>query len=216
MTWLFAILLAAFAFALIVFVFKAPRSGWEAVGAALLVGIAGYGMQASPDQPGAPKAAVQQIADDPEAVVEARGDLVEQNLGQPKDRNLVIADAFARNGQFANAAGVLRGAVEQNPNDFEAWLALGNALLAHSEGFLTPATIYAYGQAQRVDPEHPGPAFFLGMGLAQSGQFAEARETWADLLARSGADAPWRADLEMRLARLDQLMAAQAAAQAGR
>jgi cytochrome c-type biogenesis protein CcmH len=162
--------------------------------------------------PGAPKQAAQQIAENPEAVVEARGELVEEKLGQPKDRYLVIADGFARNGQYANAASVLLGAVEDNPKNFEAWLAMGNALLAHSEGFLTPAAIHAYEKAAEADPEHPGPAFFLGLGLAQSGRFAEARKTWADLLERSAEDAPWREDLEFRLQRLDMLIASQSGA----
>ena len=41
MSWVLAGGLAVLAFAAIAFVFKAPRRGWEAVGAALLLGLAG-------------------------------------------------------------------------------------------------------------------------------------------------------------------------------
>ena len=47
----------------------------------------------------------------------------------------------------------------------------------------------------------------LGLAMAQSGRLAEARGLWAELLARSPADAPWRADLEQRLQKLDAFIA---------
>lgn len=56
MIWALAILTALAAFLLAVLL-RAPRKGWEAIGAALLVGIAGYAFQASPGLSGAPKEA---------------------------------------------------------------------------------------------------------------------------------------------------------------
>lgn len=214
MTWVMVILIAAATFGLIL-ALRAPRVGWEAVGAALLVGIAGYALQASPSLPGAPKEAAQQSTKSGAALVEARKQLAEaQTSGEGLNRWLVIGDALARNGQFGDAAGVILGAVEKNPNDADAWLALGNALVGHAEGTLTPAALYSLGRAAQADPTHPGPPFFLGLALIQSGKLAEGRQLWADLLARSPADAPWRGDLAERLARLDAFIAMQAARQA--
>jgi cytochrome c-type biogenesis protein CcmH len=127
---------------------------------------------------------------------------------------MVIGDALARNGQYGEAAGVILGAVERDPKNADAWLAMANALVGHAEGNLTPAAFYAYGRAAQADPAHPGPPFFLGLGLAQSGKLAEARGLWAELLARSPKDAPWRADLAERLQRLDAFIAMQAQQQA--
>ena len=45
------------------------------------------------------------------------------------------------------------------------------------------------------------------MALIQSGRLAEGRAIWADLLARSPKEAPWRGDLEKRLAELDSFVA---------
>lgn len=214
MTWVMVILFALATFGLIL-ALRAPRVGWEAVGAALLVGIAGYALQASPSLPGAPKEAAQQSAKSGAALVEARQQLAEaQASGEGLNRWLVIGDALARNGQFGDAAGVILGAVEKNPQDADAWLALGNALVGHAEGTLTPAALYSLGRAAQADPTHPGPPFFLGLALIQSGKLAEGRQLWADLLARSPADAPWRADLAERLTRLDAFIAMQAARQA--
>ncbi len=214
MTWALVILTALVAFTLAVML-RAPRKGWEAIGAALLVGIAGYTFQASPGLPGAPKEAAEQAAKSGAAMVQARQQLAQaQASGQGLNRWLVIGDALARNGQYGEAAGVILGAVEREPKNADAWLAMANALVGHAEGNLTPAALYAYGRAAEADPAHPGPPFFLGLALAQSGKLAEARGLWAELLARSPQDAPWRADLAERLQRLDAFIAMQAQQQA--
>ena len=210
MSWALIIALAALAFAALVFLFKVPRGGWEAVGAALLLGLAGYALQGSPAQPGAPKAPAAHNKGNGQALVAARQQL-RANGAQGTSSWLVIGDAMARNGQYADAASVLLGAVEKNPKDAEGWLALGNALVGHSEGALTPAALYAYQRAATADPAHPGPPFFLGLALAQSGRLNEGRAMWVELLARSPKDAPWRADLAERLGKLDQFIAANGA-----
>jgi cytochrome c-type biogenesis protein CcmH len=213
MTWVMVAVLAVAAFAALALVFKVPRRAFEAVGSALLLGIAGFALQARPQQPGAPK---------PPALTEAKGgaELVAARQALASDPSappaswITIADAFARNGQYSDAAGVLLGAVEKDPKNADAWLALGNALIAHADGQVTPAALHAYSRAAKADPAHPGPSFFLGLALAQNGRLEEGRGLWADLLARSPAEAPWRQDLAERLARLDAFMAAQAQTQA--
>jgi cytochrome c-type biogenesis protein CcmH len=208
MGWAVAIGLALAAFALLVLAFKAPRQGWEAIGAALLVGLAGFAFQASPAQPGAPKQPEQRADTAGKALVEARRQLAGEGGPIAANRWVVIADALARNGQYADAAAVVRGAVEQEPNNAEAWLAMANNLTAHAEGNLTPAALYAYGRAGQANPQDPGPPFFLGLALASSGKLVEGRALWADLLERSPADAPWRDDLKARLERIDAFIAA--------
>ena len=210
MSWIVVIGLAALAFAAAAGPLKVPRSGWEAIGAALLLGIAGYALQGRPQQRGAPKPASERVMGDGAALVAARQEL-RSTTGSGANSWLVIGDALARNGRYADAARILQGAVRQNPADPDGWLALGNALVGHAEGTLSPAALYAYRRAAAADPEHPGPPFFLGLALAQTGRLGEARAMWAELLARSPKDAPWRADLALRLDRLDQFIAANGA-----
>ena len=210
MIWVFVLGLALAAFALAAFILKAPRGGWEAIGAALFVGIAGYALQGAPNQPGSPTTAAESTGQNGAALVAARQAMAGgQVQGQ---RLLIIADGLARQGQFGDAAGVLRGAVAANPRDGEAWLALANALVGHAGGTLSPAALMAFQRAADAAPDNPGPPFFLGLALAQSGQLAEARRIWAELVARSPAGAPWRADLTQRLSALDGVIARQAAA----
>jgi cytochrome c-type biogenesis protein CcmH len=211
MTWVLAGGLAIIAFLAAAFVLKAPRKGWEAIVAALLLGLAGYALQGSPGIPAARKAAVQKVEGNAAALVEARR-MLNGKVGPAGDNFLVIGDALARNGQYADAAGVMLGAVEKDPKNGEAWLAIANALAGHADGQLTPASLFAFRRAADADPTHPGPPFFLGLSLAQSGRLAEARDLWGDLLTRTPPDAPWRADLEQRLQQLDAIIARQQAA----
>ena len=205
MIWLAIMGLVAIVMAVLIFVTRAPRSGWEALAAALVLGLAGYALQGRPYVPAAPHPPAERVDPNPAAQVAER-----QNLagGNPVSNQwMVIADAFMRQGEFADAATVVRGAIDKDPKNGEAWLALANALVGHAEGSLSPAALYAYRHAAEASPGEPGPPFFLGLALARSGKLDEARGLWAALLARSPRDAPWRPDLEKRLARLDQIIA---------
>lgn len=208
MTWVFVIGLAVVVAVLLLFVLKVPRGGREAVGSAVLLGIAGYVTQGSPGEVGAPKVASEQVSGNAAALVEARSKVT--NSGIPTlNRWVVTADAFARNGRYADAAEVLRVAVEEDPKSSEAWLAMANAIVAHADNSLTPAALYAYRRAATADPDAPGPPFFLGLAFAQEGRLAEARTRWAEVLERAPADAQWRAPLAQQLQRLDAVIAAQ-------
>jgi len=197
------ILVAIAAFALAALALRLPRPGWTLFAAALLFGLAGYALQGSPGQAGAPKAATDQPADVGVALVEARRELFGP---APPSQYVTLSDGFARRGQFADAAGILRASLEDEPKDPEAWLALANALVENAEGQLTPAAMYAFSRGERADPASPGAGFFLGVALINSGRPLEARKLWADMLARAPESAPWRAGLEDRLRRLDGLI----------
>ena len=205
MTWVVIIALALAAFAAAVLVFRAPRAGWEAILAALVLGLAGYVAQGHPGEPAAPRAADEKPATDPEALVAIR-----QKLAGSDDQGdgwLMVADALSRHGDYADAANILRGAVAKNPANAQGWLALANALVSHAQGSLSPAALLAFGHASAIDPNAPGPPFFLGLALARSGQLTAARAQWAGLLDRSPPNAPWRGDLTQKLGQLDAMIA---------
>jgi len=198
-----ALALAAFAFA--VLVLRLPRHGLTLFGAALVFGLAGYAWQGSPGQPAAPRQASAQAANQGEAMVEGRAALFDRTLPPPD--YLLTSDAFARRGQFADAAGLLRRGLEDNPDHLEGWLALGLALIGHADGFVTPAALQAFGRARAIDPDHPGAEYFLGFAYLQSGEIRAARAVWAGLVDRSPPDAPWREGLAAEVARLDDMIA---------
>jgi cytochrome c-type biogenesis protein CcmH len=113
---------------------------------------------------------------------------------------------LARQGNYADAATLLRGIVHDNPNDSEAWLALGNALTFQAEGMMTPASLLAYRRAEELDPQGAGPAFFVGWALIRQGKLIEGREIWAQKLQEMPEDAPGRKELAARLANFDEVL----------
>jgi cytochrome c-type biogenesis protein CcmH len=203
--WLAVAALALAAFALAVLVMKLPRHGFALFGATLVFGLAGYAWQGSPGQASAPKPRIEQAGEQGTAMVEGRAALFDRS--QPPPDYLVTSDAFARRGQFEEAAGLLQKGLRENPNDLEGWLALGMALVGHADGFVTPAAVQAFGRARAIDPDHPGAEYFLGFAYLQSGEVVAARNVWAGLLAHSPADAPWREGLTAEVARLDDMIA---------
>lgn len=206
MVYLIIIIIIALAIAGVLFLGKPKRGGLELLGAAFCIGLAGYAWQGEPLQKGAPKENVAASANPNEEAIELRKTMGNK-FSSSRDW-LVIADAQSRQGKFANAAALLRNATRENPKDVDLWLGLGNALVGHSGGFISPAAMYAFQKAADISPQHPGPPFFIGLSLAQSGRLDDARTIWQELLDRSTDDAPWRPDLEERLARLDATLGA--------
>jgi cytochrome c-type biogenesis protein CcmH/NrfG len=176
---------------------RLPRAAFEAVAAALLLGLAGYALQGRPDQPDRPvrpRAATPQVE---EAEIALRNQMG-SGFGSAS-QYLMTADGAMRAGLPAAAVGFIKRGLRDHPNDPDLWLGLGNALIVHNDGQISPAATFAFQRAADIAPQHPGPPFFMGLALAQNGKFAEARAVWSELLARAPADAAWRANLEARL-----------------
>ena len=205
MSWLPIIALALGAFIIAAFVFRLPKDGWALFGAALLFGLAGYALQGNPGYAGAPKDTAPEVSEANFAMVDGRREFF--NPDSVPSRFVTVSDAFARKGQYGDAANMLGNAVEENPNDVEAWVALGNALIEHADGSLTPAALFAYSKAEQLAPRNPGAPYFLGIGLLRNGRPGEARAVWADLLEQAPEEAAWRPQLAERIERLDALIA---------
>lgn len=203
-TWLAVGALALAAFAYAVLVMKLPRHGLTLFGAVLVFGLAGYAWQGSPGVASAPKAHAEELGEQGEAMVEGRAALFDESRAPDY---LVTSDAFARQGRFGEAAGLLQKGLKDNPDDLEGWLALGLALVGHADGFVTPAAVQAFARADAINPRHPGAAYFLGNAYLQSGEVVAARNVWKGLLDRSPPDAPWREGLAEDVARLDDMIA---------
>ena len=203
MIWLWVIGLALATLVVAAYLFRLPRAAACAMASALMLGLAGYAMQAEPDKAGAPVLLAKADKADGSPVIEARKPFFED---APAASYMILADAFARKGQYADAAGVLRGALKTHPDDAQAWLALGNALVAHANGTMSPPARLAYERASLAAPGNPGPGFFMGVAELQAGNLAEAHKLWSAALAAAPADAPGRDLMEQRLARFDELI----------
>jgi len=172
--------------------------------AALLFGLAGYAWQGSPALPGKPvKAGVAQIRFDEELAKKRR------EIGEQISRAtpfLVMSDSYASRGETRDAANVLLPGLRKYPDDPHLWVGLGNALMAHANGAMTPAANYAFQQALSAQPDGISPSYFYGLALAQSGEFESARDVWLKLAARLPEDAELREELIRNVALLNALI----------
>lgn len=181
------------------------RAALQFLGAGIAVALAGYVWQGRPDFPGAPRpeAARAQVPDN------VFGSLRRELFGPIHAGNswLTIADSYLRRGDTRSAAGIIRSGLRQQPEDATLWIGLGNALVLHSAGTITPAADLAFARAKELAPDHPGPGFFHGLALAQGGRFAEAEREWRALAEGDLPDGAWRAQVEGRLALIERARA---------
>ncbi|QQV77679.1 cytochrome C biogenesis protein [Sphingomonas aliaeris] len=181
-----------------------PQGSVELLAAALLLAVGGYAWQGSPGltgRPPPPRADTLRPASDFAMLRDALfGGATED------ERTLAAADALQTRGQDLEAIQMLRSALAGRSDSVELWVGLGNALVVHGDGMVTPAAALAFGRAAQLSPRHPAPPFFLGLAYAKSGQLAQARTLWARLLAQTPMDAPWRADVALRLRAIDDAL----------
>lgn len=204
--WIIAFVGAALAFVALLFVGRIPRSAREITAAALLLGLAGYAWQGHPGFAGAPRQVRETNGEGfDEALAEKRRGLAER-FG-PAAQWMMLSDGLARQGKTREAANVLLSGLRATPNDPNLWLGLGNALVAHGEGAVSPGAAFAYRRALELAPEAPAPRYFYGLALARAGDLQAARDLWAPLAASAPADSQVRAELEANIARIDAMLA---------
>ncbi len=208
MSWMFILLLLGLVTAGLFLLGRLPRSVWGLVSAGLLMGLAGYAWQGHASLKGQPRNAASVAPRFDEDIAKLRNSFggVYGQTGQW----LTLSDGLARQGKTKEAANVLGAALRAAPTDATLWVGMGNALMQHGDGLLSPAAAYSYRQAMRIAPEASVGPFFYGLALASSGQFSDARKIWAGLLARVPERAPLHAQLKADIGRLDGLIARQA------
>lgn len=219
MGWIAMIALAlAVAAALYPFVRK-NKGALQFLLAALLLALAGYSWQGRPGQPGSPKAAqpAREVPDDDFATLHP--DL----LGR-FDRAyswMQLADGDRRRGNPQGSAEILQQAVRNNPRSYSLWTAYGYALVAASDGVLSPAAQMAFNRANQLAPNHPGPEFFYALALTfpreirtqeeldqQIAKLAQAEQIWRGQLRELNPGYPlYRTALEERLGAIDRARA---------
>jgi cytochrome c-type biogenesis protein CcmH len=203
MGWIILFLLVLICAGALIKLGKLSRGTYEITAAALLLGIAGYAWQGHPGMAGVSVVPIEKPNSFDDDMIDARNEMGER-FGTAQEW-LIFSDSLNRAKKHGAAANYLRNGVREHPDDADLWVGLGNALVVHADGVITPAAQFAFQKAADLSPEHPGPPFFLGLAYAQSGKIDQARAIWTELLARSSEDAPWRADLESRLATMEKI-----------
>ena len=181
---------------------RRDKGALQFLGAALFLALAGYAWQGHPGMAGRPKAARAH-----ERVPESEFARTREEMLGRFDRAsqwLTMAEGYQRRGDTENGVEIIRAGLRANPNDADLWVGLGNALVIHNDGLMTPAAELAFQRAARIAPDHPGPRYFFGLALAQGGQFEEAERIWRQLIAEAPPGAEYRQMVEERLQMLQQ------------
>lgn len=185
-----------------------PRRFWTVPGMAVMLAGAGYAWQG---QPGLPDHPVEGVAErrplDPDLIAAREGLFGRFNFDYSY---FMAADAMTRAGAPQLAATVMLGAVRKAPGDPALWAGLGLALAEHDGDQLSPAALHAFERAKALNPNHPGPPFYLGIVLARSGDIAGARRAWGQALQLVPEDASYRDDMVAVMLKLDPSLAAAA------
>lgn len=207
--WFIAVGLAVVAFGALLLLGRIPRSAREISAAALLLGLAGYAWQGNPGLAGAPRVSRENAGDKfDEKLAQQRRGLAERY--GPAGQWLMLSDGLGRQGKTREAANILLAGLRATPDDPNLWLGLGNALVAHADGVVSPGADFAYRRALTLDPEGPAPRYFYGLALARNGQLQAARDLWAPLAASAPAGSQVKAELDANIARIDSMLAADA------
>nr|WP_087575809.1 cytochrome C biosynthesis protein [Sphingomonas sp. CDS-1] len=204
MGWVIAAGLAILALGALIVVGRLPRQAYEIAAAAVLLGLAGYAWQGRPGLAGSPRQSAENAgAAFDEKLAEQRRGLAERygKAGQW----LMLSDGLGRQGKTKEAANVLLSGLRETPDDPNLWLGFGNALVAHAGGVLSPAADFSYRRAMAIDPEGPAPRYFYGLALARAGQLKEARSLWAPLAASAPEGSEVKKELELNIARIDDM-----------
>ncbi|KKC24696.1 tetratricopeptide repeat protein [Sphingomonas sp. SRS2] len=203
MGWLIFLVLAAIVAGVLWRFGNLPKGGLELVGAALFLGIAGYAWQGSPNLPGKPTPPPEAVKM-PDSAFAVQERKMLSKVGGDAD---VLRGAEGMQSQGLNlyAIALIKNGLEKRPRSPDLWVGLGNALVIHDGGLMSPAAQLAFQRAEAISPDHPGPPFFMGLAYAQAGQLDRAESVWRALLDRSPADASWRPELEQRLIEIEQM-----------
>jgi cytochrome c-type biogenesis protein CcmH/NrfG len=202
MGWVLFLFVALVAFAALWRFGRMDKGGLQFLGAALLIALAGYAWQGRPDLGGSPKRPPERQRLPDSDFAETRRDML--GTFDSATRWLTIADAYTRRGDTLSATQIIQSGLRAAPRDPDLWVGLGNALVLHSGGMMTPAAQLAFSRAERIAPGHPAPRFFYGLGLVQGGRFDEAERIWRGLLADAPPDASWRPMVEERLRMIEE------------
>ncbi len=204
MGWLLLAALVVVAFAALVLL-RLPRLLWSMVGAALMLGAAGYAWQGRPTLPAQPARTDTTDAESIDGLVELRT----QMFGRygADGAYLTAADAMARSGSPRYEVQTILGGIRGAPKSAALWTALGDALSRHDRGQLSTPAKFAFDQAIRLAPREPGPRFFLGTAQVRATDFLGAERSWRQALALTAPTASYRPAIVERLSLLTTLRA---------
>lgn len=164
------------------------------------------GAPSAPDQPYAARLKAWRAAD-PAALDAPRAAAVLAQIAveRPSDPEVWSNLGLARV-QAGDAIGAVRAferALALRPGSADDWTALGVSLAQLNNGDPGPDGLRAFRRALEVDPDAPGPKFYLGKAEIDAGRRAEGLAIWRAAAASLDANDPRRRALEGDIRRVE-------------
>jgi len=171
-----------------------------------------YARVGQPSLPDEPLSARRLDLNAPGAIEAAVSKIEAHLLRAPNDMRgwLVLGPVYMRMGRFQNAAGAYRQVLRLGEDTPRIHAALGEALVAVSDGVVTADARAEFDKAAAT----PKARFYLALAAEQDGKTDEAKKAYEALAPLAKGEAPWMQGLRAHLAALNG-GAAPAAAQAG-
>jgi cytochrome c-type biogenesis protein CcmH len=178
-----------------------------AIGALIFVPALALGLYAAIGHPDWPDEPLEARLNAPAETMDINAAIakVEAHLAQHPDDGLgyeVLVPAYLRLGRIEDAVHAAQMALQKLGENPQRLTAYGETLVFADHGIVTEEARKLFEKAVASGPTSPKALFFLGLAASQEGDKASARNYWEKLLAQSPKDAPWRSDLESRLASL--------------
>lgn len=112
-------------------------------------------------------------------------------------------------------AAALARATRARPDSPALAMLYAESLILLGEGRITPSAELALARVGDLAPGNPALRYYEGLALMQKGELAKSRTAFIALLADTPADAPWRGDIERRIAQADRQLGRTAQPAAG-
>jgi cytochrome c-type biogenesis protein CcmH len=175
-----------------------------------VVALGVYVRVGQPDLPDEPLSARRMDLNAPGAIEAAVAKIEAHLMKAPGDVRgwAVLAPVYMRLGRFADAAGAYRQAIRLGDDSPQARAALGEALVAMSDGVVTADARAEFDKAGDV----PKAKFYLALAAEQDGKKDEAKKAYEALAPLAKGEAPWMLGLRAHLAGLNGAAAPAAAA----
>ena len=189
------------------------RSRW--VAAALVTAVLPLGAVVlylavgAPDEPNYPFVARQAERDlttehagvDMDQAMERLAERLEQDPGDLEGW-LLLARTYMAAGRFEDAIGAFRRVLELSPDrDPDLLGAYGETLVAAAGGIVTPEAREIFEEVSGIQPDNPGPKFYIGLARAQAGDGRGALEIWLEIEAETPPGTPWLSALREQIER---------------
>jgi cytochrome c-type biogenesis protein CcmH len=195
--WIAILVIAALAAAGILAFTPQRRRLWSVVLAAVILGLAGYAWQGRPELASAPAKPIEGKLKAADALITMRA-AMDANYG-PAKQWLILADSYARDGNYKYAAAAINSGLRNNPTDGDLWAGLGVVLFLAGDGKMSPPAQMAFANARKYRPTHRAPDYVKGLVALFDGQPLQTLSLWQGLIDGAPDKAVWKPKLESQL-----------------